>query len=39
MSKTVAVYGASGFTGRQVAKGLLDRGCRVVLGGRNASKL
>jgi short subunit dehydrogenase-like uncharacterized protein len=39
MSKTVAVYGASGFTGRQVAEGLLDRGCRVVLGGRNASKL
>ena len=36
---TVAVYGANGYTGRQVAKGLLERGHEVVLGGRSGEKL
>lgn len=39
MATTIAVYGATGFTGGRVAKGLLERGHQVVLGGRNPDKL
>jgi short subunit dehydrogenase-like uncharacterized protein len=39
MSGTVAVYGASGYTGGLVAKALAARGYQVVLGGRAPEKL
>lgn len=36
---TIALYGATGYTGRLVAKELADAGADFVLSGRNASKL
>jgi short subunit dehydrogenase-like uncharacterized protein len=38
-SRTIAVYGATGYTGRRVATELLARGCRVLLAGRDRAAL
>jgi short subunit dehydrogenase-like uncharacterized protein len=39
MSGAVLVYGATGFSGRAIAAGLLEAGHNVVLGGRDAGRL
>ncbi len=39
MDRPIAVYGATGFTGKLVAAELARRGARAVLSGRNAEKL
>jgi short subunit dehydrogenase-like uncharacterized protein len=39
MSTTVAVYGATGYTGRRVVSEILARGYDVVVGGRSEEKL
>jgi short subunit dehydrogenase-like uncharacterized protein len=39
MTRAVAVYGANGYTGRQVARELLARGRPVLLSGRSRGKL
>lgn len=39
MQTRIAVYGATGYTGKQVARELLRRGRSVLLAGRNAEKL
>lgn len=39
MTPTVAVYGASGYTGRQVARELVGRGVRTLVAGRTHRKL
>ena len=39
MPATIAVYGATGYTGRQVAREFLSRGAEVLLSGRSRPKL
>ena len=39
MNGTILIYGATGYTGKLIAKAAIDRGARPILAGRNLDKV